>query len=147
MGLGRVAEIFDEQVRVRSERDANVAVPHEALDAVRVHAAAEQLGGERVAQIVEADRDVERDGPQAPSTGLSEPPSAAVRGLAAGRAETRLGVAGALLVPAPAAAVLVPIHDAGACQRVPQDLLRVRLALSLRAVRGGKTSGPGACSS
>jgi len=40
--VGGGAEILDEQVRVRSEGDADVTVPHEALDAVRVHSAAEQ---------------------------------------------------------------------------------------------------------
>jgi len=47
--VGSGAEILDEQMRVRSQRDADIAVPHEPLDAVRVHAAAEQLGREGVA--------------------------------------------------------------------------------------------------
>jgi hypothetical protein len=112
--VGGGAEILDEQVRVRSEGDADVTVPHEALDAVRVHSAAEQLGCEGVAQVVEADGNVQGDGPEPPSAWIGEWTAAAVGDLAAGRTEARLGIAGALLVPAPAAAVLVPLNDAGA---------------------------------
>jgi hypothetical protein len=56
--VGGGTEILDEQVRVRSKGDADIAVPHEALDPVRVHAAPKEPGCEGVAQVVEADRDV-----------------------------------------------------------------------------------------
>jgi hypothetical protein len=88
--VGGGAEILDEQVRVRSEGDADVTVPHEALDAVRVHSAAEQLGCEGVAQVVEADGNVQGDGPEPPSAWIGEWTAAAVGDLAAGRTEARL---------------------------------------------------------
>src|SRR6266850_6462260 len=41
-------------MRVRSRRDADVAVPHEPLHTVHVHALAQQLRRERLAQVMEA---------------------------------------------------------------------------------------------
>jgi len=98
--VGGGAEILDEQVRVRSEDDADVTVPHEALDAVRVHSAAEQLGCEGVAQVVEADGNVQGDGPEPPSAWIGEWTAPPIGDLAARRTEARLRIAGAFPVGA-----------------------------------------------
>ena len=120
MRVGGRAEILDEQVRVRSEGDADVTVPHEALDAVRVHSAAEQLGCEGVAQVVEADGNVQGDGPEPPSAWIGEWTAPPIGDLAARRTEARLRIAGAFPVGAPATAVFVTFNDAGAGQGVPE---------------------------
>ena len=94
MRVGGGAEILDEQVRVRSEGDADVTVPHEALDAVRVHSAAEQLGCEGVAQVVEADGNVQGDGPEPPSAWIGEwrpRPSVTLRHVGQKRGSASLG--------------------------------------------------------
>ena len=58
------AKILDEQMRVRSRGDADVAVAHEPLHAVDVDAAAEKLGREGVAEIVEAHAQLQRLRPE-----------------------------------------------------------------------------------
>jgi hypothetical protein len=134
-------------MRVRSEGDADVAVPHEALHAVRVHSAAEELGCEGVAQVVEADGNVQGDGPEPPSACLGEWTAPPIGDLAARRTEARLRIAGAFPVGAPATAVFVTFNDAGAGQGMPENLLRVGLALLWDPSGAGKTRCPGACAS
>ncbi len=55
------ARVLDE-VRVRSGRDADVAVAHEPLEAMEVDAATEELGREGVTQVVEARGHLQRLG-------------------------------------------------------------------------------------
>ena len=112
MCIDRGAQILDEQVRVRSGRDAHVAVAHVPLHTV--HALAQQLRCEGVAQVVEAHLERQRLRPKQPATDVLRPLTGAVRALKASRAVTLLAVVVPFLVTAPAAAVLPALRDAGA---------------------------------
>jgi hypothetical protein len=121
------AQIFDVEVAVDSGGRAHVAVAQEPLHAVSVDAGAQKQRRGRVPQIVEAHRP--RDGlrPERASSRLREGLAGAVGALEALRAVALLVIGLALFVPAPAADVLVSLDQAGARERVAQDLLRVRL--------------------
>ena len=125
------AQILDEQMSVRSGGDAAVAVPHEPLYAVNVDPAAEKLGRERVAEVMEAHAQVQRLGPERAAAWLLESMTAAIGAVQAVRAVALLVVLVLLLVPAPTAAMLKARGDARSRQSSPQNLLRVRFARTL----------------
>ena len=122
----RRAQIFHVQVAVDSGRRAHVAVAQEALDAMRVDAGAQQQSRGRVPQIVKAHRARDRFRPQRAAARLREWLAGTVGALEALRTVALLVVGVALVVPAPAADVLVAFDQAGARERSAQDLLRVR---------------------
>ncbi|HEY4885260.1 MAG TPA: hypothetical protein VII08_16640 [Myxococcales bacterium] len=141
MCIDRGAQILDEQVRVRSGRDAHVAVPHEPLHTVHVDALAQQLRCERVPQVVEAHLQRQRLRPEQPATHVLRGLAGAVRALHAGGAVTLLAVLVSLLVAAPAATVLPALRDAGARERIAENLLRISLARPLGSVGSGEEQG------
>src|SRR5207245_6308352 len=102
----------------------------------------EELGGDGVAQVVEADGNVQGDGPEPPSACLGEWTAPPIGDLAARRTEARLRIAGAFPVGAPATAVFVTFNDAGAGQGMPENLLRVGLARPLGPVGCGEDQVP-----
>src|SRR5215467_11979594 len=67
--------------------------------------------------------------------------TASICSLEAVRADAAFVIGGALAVSAPAAAVLPALDDAGARERGTENLLRVRLAGSLRAIRSREEQG------
>src|SRR5438132_6634849 len=89
-------------------------------------------------QVVEAHRPRDRLRPQGAPARLRERLAGAVGALEALRAVALLVVGVAFAVAAPAAEVLVALDEARASKGRAQDLLRVCLGRSLRAISRGK---------
>src|SRR5439155_9617782 len=79
--------------------------------------------------------------PKQPPTDVLRRLAGAVRALKASRAVTLLAVVVPLLVAAPAATVLPALRDAGARERIPENLLGIGLARPLRPVGSGEEQG------
>src|SRR5207245_8758112 len=79
--------------------------------------------------------------PEQPATHMLRGLAGAVRALHAGGAVTLLAVLVSLLVAAPAATVLPALRDAGARERIAENLLRISLARPLGSVGSGEEQG------
>ena len=109
---------------------------------MHVHSAAKKLGCKSVPQIVKAHTQRYRFRPQGPPARMYQWLTASICSLEAVRAEAAFVIGGALAVSAPAAAVLPALDDPGARERGTENLLRVRLTASLRAVWSREEQGP-----
>jgi hypothetical protein len=128
------AQVLDDKVAIRSRGDPYIAVTHEPLDAVRIDALAQQLGSERVPQIVKAHFQVHGLRPEETPAQLRSGVSSAIRALHASRTIACQVVVGADCVPAPSTAVLVAFDDTGPRQGMAQNLLWVCFAIALGAI-------------